>query len=497
MATKSIVALGKDTFNEWSKDNAMRLAAALACYTILSLAPLVVITMKVVTMTMREEAATGQVQRQLGQLTGPQVAEGIGEIIKSQKSQDSGFIAATVSFVILLFSASGVFGELQNSMNTIWEVKPKPNLGWVDWAKKRFFSMSMVFGIIFLLLTSMFITAALNGILNKTVGGAHSPDATTFAKTVAFIADFIVTTGVIWGLFMLIFKYLPDVKIAWRHVWLGALVTALLFKVGQYALAFYFAKGTTTSAYGAAGSLVAVLLWAYYSAAILFFGAEFTKVYTESTGERIEPDEDSVAVTEEARAQQGIPKKEDVALAAKGVDAGAAKRGALYPREAVPERRVVTITRPTVESQKAYALAGLGLAAGFAVGAIGMLKGRKYTSGGIRQIELDQRLAELESRMQGRKPELVGTAIRVEQRLADLDARLSGAHTALQRRRTEAARNAAAAARAAAGEKPSVKERFDAAVKARRGEPNIIERLTGVSTKPTFWERLSEMVGKS
>jgi uncharacterized membrane-anchored protein YhcB (DUF1043 family) len=172
------------------------------------------------------------------------------------------------------------------------------------------------------------------------------------------------------------------------------------------------------------------------------------------------------------------------------------QRGAPYPRQpTVADRRVVTITRPTPDAQKAYALAGLGLAAGFAVGALGMLKGRKYTNRGIRQIALDQRLGELESRLQGRRPELVGTAIRVEERLDDLDARLRGAQEAVDRRRREVARQRAAEARAAEG-RQTIKEKFDAAVRARRGEPNIIERLTGVSTKPTFWERLGEMVGR-
>ena len=495
MNTSRVTGLLKQTYKDWSEDNAMRLAAALACYTILSLAPLVVITMKVVTWTLRDEAATGQVQNQMGQLLGSEGAKMIEEIIKSPQSQGSGFLAATISFVILLFSASGVFGELQNSMNTIWEVKPKPDLGWMEMIKKRFFSMTMVFGIIFLLLVSMFVTGALNVVLDKVIGG-HDAEAGLLAKVVGFAVDFVATVAVVWVLFMLIFKYLPDVKVQWRHVWLGALVTALLFKLGQYALAIYFSKGSTTSAYGAAGSLVAVLLWAYYSSAILFFGAEFTQAYAKSLGERIEPDDDAVAVTEDERAQQGMPAKEEVAVAARATDLGAAKRGAAYPREPVPPRRIVTITRPTPDAQRMYALAGLGIAAGFAVGALGMLKGRKYTDRGIKQIGLDQRLNELEAKLRGRPPELVGTAIRVEERLNDLDARLRGAQEAVDHRRQEIARQRAADARAANGQK-TFREKFDDALRARKGEPNIIERLTGVSTRPTFWERLGEMVSRS
>ena len=179
--------------------------------------------------------------------------------------------------------------------------------------------------------------------------GGQDAEAGLIAKVFAFVVDFVATVAVVWLLFMLIFKYLPDVKIKWGHVWLGALVTAVLFKIGQYGLAIYFSKGSTTSAYGAAGSLVAVLLWAYYSSMILFFGAEFTQVYAKSLGERIEPDDDAVAVTEDERAQQGMPSKDSVAVAARSADLGAAQRGAPYPREAVPSRRVVTITRPTGE----------------------------------------------------------------------------------------------------------------------------------------------------
>jgi membrane protein len=158
MIGKSTWALLKQTWNEFSEDKAIRLAAALACYTILSLAPLVVITMKVATWTLRDQAASGQVERQMQQLVGSAGAGAIADMVKSSNNKGTGALATILSLAILLFSASGVFAELQDSMNTIWEVKPRPDLSWWDMIKKRFTSMGMVFGIIFLLLVSMFIT---------------------------------------------------------------------------------------------------------------------------------------------------------------------------------------------------------------------------------------------------------------------------------------------------------------------------------------------------
>jgi len=485
MQAKAYLPLFKEAYNEWSEDKASRLAAALAYYTAISLAPLLVLAVTILGWMSFDGRQV--VENQMGMLMGSTGQQAATTMIDAAK-KSSGIIPTIISLVILLFGASGVFGELQDSLNTIWEVQPDPKAGIWDTVKKRFFSMTMVFGVIFLLLVSMVISTVLGGMVTRVAGEG---------KVVGLIMDIVLSLIVYTGVFALLFKHLPDVKIRYRDVWPGAIFTAVLFAIGKYLLTLYLTKGSTASAYGAAGSLAALLIWVYYAAQILFYGAEFTRVYATKYGGYHPPERGAVPMTEEQRAQRGIVREHDLVTAKEGETAQAAKRGAPYPRpSAVPDRRVVTITRPTVESQKAYRLAGLGLAAGFAVGAIGMLKGRKYTSGGIRQIELNQRLAELESRMQGHNPKLVGTAIRVEQRLAELDARLSGAHTALQRRRTEAARNAAAAARAAAGQKPSVKERFDAAVKARRGEPNFVERLTGVSTKPTFWERLSEMVGR-
>ena len=475
MQATAYLPLFKEAYNEWSEDKASRLAAALAYYTAISFAPLLVLAVTVLGWMNFEGRQV--VENQVGMLMGSTGQDAARTMIDAAK-QTSGFWPTVISIVILLFGASGVFAELQDSLNTIWEVQPDPRAGIWDTIKKRFFSMTMVFGVIFLLLVSMVVSTVLGGMVTRMAGEG---------KVVGFILDIVLSLLVYTAVFAVLFKHLPDVNIRYRDVWVGAALTAVLFAIGKYVLTLYLTKGSTASAYGAAGSLAALLIWVYYASQILFYGAEFTRVYAVKYGGYHPPERGAVPMTEEQRAQRGIVRQHDLAVAKEAELSRASQHGAPYPRQpAVPGRRVVTITRPTSDSQKAYAMAGLGLTAGFVVGALGMLTGRRYTRGGIEQIALDDRLRHLESRLQGRKPELVGTAIRVEERLDQLDARLRGAQNAAKRRRAEVAREG----------RPTIRERFDAAVASRKGEPNIIERLTGVSTKPTFFERLAEMVGR-
>ncbi|HSU65847.1 MAG TPA: YihY/virulence factor BrkB family protein, partial [Tepidisphaeraceae bacterium] len=199
---------------------------------------------------------------------------------------------------VLLFSATGVFIELQDSMNTIWGVKPKPGPFIWGFIRNRILSLAMIFGIAFLLLISMFITTVLTGLVRHVAGSA---------RPLVFTADLVTSFVVLAAIFAAMFKFLPDARIAWRHVWLGALLTAALFTLGKYCLALYFKFASPTSAFGAAGSLAAVLIWVYYSSFILFFGAEFTKVWVHHHAPRVAPEEHAVKVTEEDRARQGIP----------------------------------------------------------------------------------------------------------------------------------------------------------------------------------------------
>jgi membrane protein len=293
----------KQTFAEWSEDKATRLSAALAFYTMLSLGPLLILTLKIVSKiyVQNPEAGRAKVEALFGSATGGQATGGgetkvnlVTELINNAGQHGEGFWASVISGLILLFSASGVFGELQNSMNTIWEVKPKAGRGIMGIIKDRFFSFTLVIGTAFLLLVSLVISAVLTAISERVMPGQG---------WLWQIVNVAVSLAVITGLFALMFKYLPDVKIGWRPVLVGAALTAILFTIGKQLLSWYFARGAT-GAYGTFGSLVAVLLWVYYTGQIVFLGAEFTQVYARATGERIITSPNAVSVREEDEAMQ-------------------------------------------------------------------------------------------------------------------------------------------------------------------------------------------------
>lgn len=280
---KTLWEILKETGSDWSKDDATRLAAALAYYTVLSIAPLLVVAVSVAGLVFGEEAARGQIAGQLSSVVGPEAGKGIQTLLSNAKAPDDGTIGSIVGIVVLLFGASGVFGELQQSMNSIWKVEPKPGLGVWGWIRARFFSFSMVLGVAFLLLVSLLLSAVLAGI-----GGAFStalPGGAWLWEGV----NFVVSLGVITVLFALIFKVVPDVEIQWRDVWIGAAVTALLFTLGKFGLGLYLGRASVASPYGAAGSLIVLVIWVYYAAQILFMGAEFTQVYARHRGSRIAP----------------------------------------------------------------------------------------------------------------------------------------------------------------------------------------------------------------
>lgn len=289
----------KQTFSEWNEDKVPQLGAALAFYTALSIAPLLVISLAIAGMVFGEEAARGQIQQQMGSLVGEQGGKAIQQMITSASKPSEGILATVLSTVILIIGASGVFGQMQQSLNTIWEVQPKPGRGILGMIRDRFLSVAMVFGVAFLLLVSLLLSAALTSmatLLNRL------PESLYWLSEVI---HFGVTFVVITMLFAMMYKYLPDVKIAWRDVWLGAIITSALFTVGKFAIGLYLGHSSMASSYGVAGSFVVLLVWVYYSSQILFFGAEFTKVYADCYGSRIVPSENAEPVTEEARAQQG------------------------------------------------------------------------------------------------------------------------------------------------------------------------------------------------
>lgn len=275
-------------FDQWIEDKCPKLGAALSFYTIFSLSPLLVIVVSIAGFIFGEEAARGEIVYQIQDLVGEEGAIIVQSALKNTQYSVDGLIAIVISTVTLLIGSTVVFIEFQDSMNLIWKVKPKPGRSIFKVIKgffiDRFQSFAMVVTTGFLLLVSLLVSAliaALNRFLTD-----------TFLSLPLFffdIADILVSLLVILFLFMMIFKVLPDVNIKWKDVWLGALVTAALFVLGKFLIGLYLGQSTLSSTYGAAGSLVIFLLWIYYSAQILFLGAEFTKVYIESKGRDIQP----------------------------------------------------------------------------------------------------------------------------------------------------------------------------------------------------------------
>ncbi|MHB0856748.1 MAG: YihY/virulence factor BrkB family protein [Anaerolineae bacterium] len=306
MKAKDTVTLAKDSFKEWSEDKASRLAAALAYYTVFSLAPLLVIAIAVAGFVFGEEAARGEIVAQISGLVGPDAAELIEGMVQRAAEPSSGILATIIGVATLLLGASGVFGQLHDSLNTIWDVEPKPGRGIWGTIKDRFLSFTMVLGVGFLLLVGLVISAGLAALGTFLTGLAPG------AETLMQVVNLVISLGLVTLLFALIYKVVPDVEVAWRDVWIGALVTAVLFAIGRFAIGLYLGTATVGTTFGAAGSLVVLLIWIYYSSQILFLGAEFTQVYANSYGSRIVADEDAVPLSDDVRAKQGMPRRETV-----------------------------------------------------------------------------------------------------------------------------------------------------------------------------------------
>jgi membrane protein len=292
--------LFKEAFKGWNEDNASRMAAALAYYTVFSLAPLLVICIALAGLIFGQEAAQGQIVGQIGSVVGQQSAEAIQAMIAAARAPTSSIVATIVGVATLLFGATGVFGELQQSLNTIWGVKPKPGRGLVRFLKTRFVSFAMVLGTGFILLVALVVSAAVAAL------GSWLGSLLPLPEAVLHLLNAVLSVGLIAILFAMIFRVLPDVEIRWRDVLVGAFVTAALFTLGKLGIGLYLGKSSIGSSYGAAGALVMILVWVYYSAQLLFFGAELTKAWAHQHGSKIRPDADAMPITQEARAQQGL-----------------------------------------------------------------------------------------------------------------------------------------------------------------------------------------------
>ena len=272
MTYKAIWSTLKQTFSAWDEHEAPRLGAALAFYTILSLAPLVILVIAILALVFEHSTAQNQLLGQVESMIGRQGSEAVKGVIEHTQQPVSGTFASIIGVVTLLFGASGVFGELRTALNKMWDAKMPSGGGVWVMLKQRFFSFGMVLAVGFLLLVSLVVSAGL-AVIGKFFGGLLP-----MPEFVLNAINFAVSLAGITVLFALIFRYVPETKIAWKQIWIGAAVTALLFTIGKSVIGIYLGKAAVGSAYGAAGSLVAVIVWIYYSAMIFLFGAEFTHV---------------------------------------------------------------------------------------------------------------------------------------------------------------------------------------------------------------------------
>ncbi len=296
MNVKPAFGLIKESFQEWQKDGALDLGAALAFYTIFSLAPLLLVALAVAGLLWDRGQIQGQLLAEIQGLMGPQGAQAVQTMLANAGRHGSGMLATVIALVTILFGATGVFVQLQSSLNKVWNVEARPGLGVWSFVKTRLISFGMVLGIGFLLLVSLVVSTAVSA-LGKWATGLL-PGSEALMQGVTFVVSF----AFIALLFALMFKFLPDVEIGWRDVGIGAVVTALLFTLGKFLIGLYLGKSSVASTYGAAGSLVIVLLWIYYSSQILFLGAEFTQVYATRYGSQIKPSQHAVPVVEKKEA---------------------------------------------------------------------------------------------------------------------------------------------------------------------------------------------------
>ena len=320
---KRFFQITKEAAAEFFSDDAMSLAAALALYTVIALAPLVTVMLTIAGMIFGDQASEGFIQQAQG-LIGASGAEAIRGIVDNAKKPSTGALQGIIGFIILLSSASAVFAQLQASLNRIWNVVQKPGLGIMHMIKTRLFSMAVVASLGFLLMVSLGVSTVLAAL------GNYFQTLAPGMEFLLHIVNFLVAVGVTTVLFAAIFKYLPDVIIGWRDVLIGALVTAILFNLGQLGLGLYLGNSDTASSYGAAGSFMVLILWLYYSTVILFFGAEWAQVRARLNGSQLEPAKHANRLVVEARGAN------DPEARAKIAGGSASERMSGYTRDRAP-----------------------------------------------------------------------------------------------------------------------------------------------------------------
>ena len=288
----NLFGLLKQTFSEWLEDKAPQLGAALAYYTVFSLAPLILVLLAIVGLIFRNDpgGAWNKITEQMSYFLDKSAVEVVQNIAQKAAQPNKSLLATIIGILLALFGASGVFGQLQDALNTIWGVKAKPGGGIWGFLRSRFLSFAMVGGVCFLLLVSLTLESVLKGFSH------YIQEVLPGGVVIAMAVYWIFDLAVVILLFAIIFKFLPDAKIQWRDVWIGASMTAIFFAIGKWALGLYLGSGSAASAYGAASSLITLLLWIYYSSQILLFGAEFTQVYACRAGRVAAPNEHAIRV---------------------------------------------------------------------------------------------------------------------------------------------------------------------------------------------------------
>ena len=310
MKWKDVYQLVRDTLTEWFDSKTFQLGAALAYYGVFSIAPILLIAIAIAGKLFGEDAAQGQVKKRLHETFGPAVADAVEKAIGYAHISGSGGLATLIGAAVLLFGAIGLFSQLQAALNSIWNVMPSPGRGLWGAVADRLISFLMVVGIATLLLLSLAASAVLS-----TVDELLSPEALPGGVYLWRAVHSVVSLGLLTLLFAMLYKFLPDAKIPWHPVWVGAAVSALLFTAGSYLIGLYLGRNSVTSAYGAAGSLVVILLWVYYSSQIVLLGAVFTRVYANRYGQPPEPASNAMPMTREAGNRQEPPRPEDIQTA--------------------------------------------------------------------------------------------------------------------------------------------------------------------------------------
>ncbi|OZI05140.1 ribonuclease BN [Siphonobacter sp. BAB-5385] len=290
---KGIWEVLKNAFSGFSDDKVTKLGASLSYYTVFSMGPLIIVIISLCGIFLGREAVEGQIYETLNGFLGKESALQLQDIVKKAAVSGKSNMAAVIGFGTLLLGATTVFAEIQDSINTIWGIRAKPKKGWLKMIQNRFLSFSVIVSLAFILLVSLAVTSLLDGISGRLQ--ARFSDVSVIAF---YIVNQLITFAVISIIFGVVFKVLPDAKIKWKDVRAGAMVTAVLFMIGKFGISFYIGQSDVGGTYGAAGSLVIVLLWAYYSSLILYFGAEFTKAYAIKYGSAIHPSEYAVTIKE-------------------------------------------------------------------------------------------------------------------------------------------------------------------------------------------------------